>query len=589
MYKKIGIIIAVMTAGLMLAACQPAPPPDAGNEAEIVELQAQLDKAMASGKANEDEIASLQAELEAAEATAAEAAEATEEPASPGDFTLTVGWPFLPSGFDPAIHSGNATNEQRRNMGESLIYWAKVTDPDNPGAYVHDYSVVEGLLAESWTVSDDGLVWTFTLREGVLSHAKNKMTAADVKYTWDRHFGTEGYGSFLIGLHRLKSADSVVVIDDYTIEFTTIEPVALAALAGIYANTQSHILDSAEYLANSTSDDPFSTKWAATNYAGFGPYMLEEFTSGSQMVLVAHEDYWKGAPEIKRVIVREIPDGSTRAILAATGELDIAEWLDASTAVSLQDTESVSVWSGGNLWAGLIINNDTPPLDNVLVRQALSYATPYDAVRKVAYSGLAKPWRSLGVPDFLIGYTEENFPYDENLDTARDLLAEAGYEEGELELTLRYASQFAGHDDICGLIKTSWAQIGVTVTCSAIPEAQLDEIFGGVPLFIWEDSWLSPDPGYTVYVSWYTGGAWNPANYSNAQYDAEVLQCLQTMDLEERVEVCNRATKYPLAEAAWIFLAAPAQNIAHDSCLTGLTWYTSRDIRFDSLSVGPDC
>jgi len=505
------------------------------------------------------------------------------------DFALTVGVPFLPSGFDPAVHSGNATNEQRRNMGDTLIYWEKIPDPDNPGAYVHNYSKVVGRLAESWKISGDGRVWTYNLRKGVISHAGNELTSADVKYTWDRHFGTEGYGSFLTGLHRLKSASDVKVLDRYTVQFTTIDPVAEAAIVGIYANTQSHILDSEEYLKHAKDDDKFSTAWAAKNYAGFGPYKLFKLTAGNQMILNSHEKYWEGAPTIKKVIVKEIPDISTRAILAATGELHISEWLNSRTAKALKGRDNVKVWGGGNLWTGLILNNKTPPLDNVKVRQALSYATPYSAIQNVAYSGLAKPWRSLGVPDFLIGYDDKNFPYKENLDIANKLLEDAGFKKGDIELILYYGSQFSGHDDICGLLKTNWDKIGVSLICNAIPESRINEIFGGVKLFMWEDSWLSPDPGYTVYVSWYGNGAWNPANYSNKKYDEEVIQCLKTVDFSERSRICNNAMRYPIDEAAWVFLAAPFQNIAYSSCLSGLTWYTSRDIRYNDFSVVGDC
>jgi peptide/nickel transport system substrate-binding protein len=227
------------------------------------------------------------------------------------------------------------------------------------------------------------------------------------------------------------------------VSFTTIDPISEAALAGIYANTQSNILDSKEYLAHATDSDPWSMEWAKSNYVGYGPYKIKDFTPGSQLIYESFENYWEGAPKIKTIILREIQEPSTRAILLATGEINVAEWLDARTAASLKNQPNLSIWSGGNLWTGVILNNKVKPFDDVRVRQALAWATPYDDISKVAYSGLSVPWHSLGVSNFLIGYTEENWPYigAPNYEKAKTLLKDAGYGDG-IQLILDYATQF---------------------------------------------------------------------------------------------------------------------------------------------------
>ncbi len=282
----------------------------------------------------------------------------------------------------------------------------------------------EPMLAADYEASEDGLVWTFYLREGVKFHTGNTMTASAVKASIERTM-ERGRGISYIW----DPVESIDVVDTYTVQFTLREPVALdlvvSSLAGAY------IFDP-EY-----ADHEWFT---AGNAAGTGPYQFARNSGLEEAVIVKFDDYWGGwePNQFEAIIFQYIPEDSTRRMLLETGDGDYTnrlamEMLDAVEASPALEIVRGTTWENSQFY----LNNLKAPLDNALLRKALAYTVPYEEIIEGAFFGFAR--KSTGyVPYSLWGWSEQLRSYTYNPEVARVLLAEAGYPDGGLTLTLHY-------------------------------------------------------------------------------------------------------------------------------------------------------
>ena len=286
-----------------------------------------------------------------------------------------------------------------------------------PGAMTADS--IEPDLAESWERSEDGLVWTFRLRQGVqFHHGYGEMTAADVVYSLTRAGDPErsavssDYASF----------DSVEALDDYTVRITLREGVP--SLLGLVANYHGGNIVSAA--AAEELGEGFRT-----SPVGTGPFAFEDLAEGQYLQLVAHDDYFRGRPQIDGIFFRYIPATSARELAFRNGELHAFvgtredRWVnrmrDGGVAV-------VDVFEPGELRT-LHLNASMEPFDDIRVRQAVAHAINRDEL--VAFMGAAVARRNdAPVPAGYLGQAAdiEGLPYDP--DRARALLAEAGFPDG---------------------------------------------------------------------------------------------------------------------------------------------------------------
>ena len=252
--------------------------------------------------------------------------EESEEMPSDEDRRLIVGVAALPVTLDPEFAPGQESVEIITTVLDSL-YWFE--SEEGPGGVRGATELRKGdagmlpALVERTEVSDDNLTYTLHLRAGVMSAAGNEFTSEDLRWMIERNFGVAIVGAFVVGVAKIPSMDNVKVIDERTIEITITAPNPL-----FYRAMQLQTIspaDSTVAKANATEDDPWATEWMKRNQMGFGPYYVEEFTPGSQLVLKANKNYWRGEPFFSEIIYREIPDSSQRLALLKQGQIDIAE------------------------------------------------------------------------------------------------------------------------------------------------------------------------------------------------------------------------------------------------------------------------
>ncbi|MEP7133384.1 MAG: ABC transporter substrate-binding protein [Chloroflexota bacterium] len=310
------------------------------------------------------------------------------------------------------------------------------------------------LLATSWEKSADGLVWTFHLRPNVKFHDGEAMNAAAVVKSI--MLAKEKAGASFIWL----PLSTVEAVDDMTVKFTL-----------SYAQPLELILGS-EYAAYIVSPKALDAAAANENYwsagvdAGTGPYMLESYKADQEIVLTQNKEYWGGwqAGQYEKVLVQIVPEATTRQQMLESGDADIVTTIPADSYASFASNPDFTVSTEPALFNyTAFFNTMKAPLDDAKVRQALSYAIPYEDIIKIGASG--RGTQSHGTaPNGVFPYSTDVKQYTYDLEKAKALLKEAGHDGGGFKLTLTYASENSTEEAFAPLIKDSFAQVGVDVT-----------------------------------------------------------------------------------------------------------------------------
>jgi len=292
-----------------------------------------------------------------------------------------------------------------------------------------DITVFEPDLAERWEVSEDGLVWTFHLRQGVMCHPWGdnpayELTSEDVVYSLQK--SADPARSAYAGEYAGMTFEAV---DKYTVQIRLEKPLSEALMLPKVADYAGGFIVCKKAVED-LGDEAFKT-----HPVGTGPFMFEEYLPGQKVVLVKNEDYFRGAPKLDKVVVRYIPSVSAREAGLDTSELDIIEgppeqpWVEKMRAKA----ETVVDIFGPGETAVLHWNMSKEPLDNLKVRRALDYCISRDEVRAAIGEAISAPLCSPVPPVLAGGMTcEEVGPlrYDQDIDKAKALLAEAGYPDG---------------------------------------------------------------------------------------------------------------------------------------------------------------
>ena len=420
-------------------------------------------------------------------------------------------------------------------------------------------------LVESYENIDDS-TWQFTLKQGVLFHNGEEMKAQDVEAS------IEWAMTFAEVMPSHEKMLGIDVVDDYTFTLHTDGPYALL-ITNLASHGNAILPKSLIDQGHDFGEEPI----------GSGPYKLVEWNRGDSLVFEANEDYFNGAPAIKSMTWRIIPEGSGRTIALEAGEVDVVIEVESMDYERLKETEGITVAeydSTSITW--LYLNNEVPGLDNQNVRHAINSAINKESVVEVALNGLGTP--AIGqLPSNLAGYSEENADaYD--VDRAREFLAASGVDPSTLSfpiITSNDTRRRAGE-----VIQANLQEIGINVELesmdlatylSATSEGDYTAAIGG-----WTSNVLL-DCLIGVYHS--SGiNASNKTRISDPELDALIDEAGVTLDEEERnailEQACARANE--LCPAAPLFLETGLR--AYNSDLKGVEVSQSGTIYFDRVS-----
>ena len=496
--------------------------------------------------------------------------------------------------IDPRLNFEARGSELAANMYDQLITFH--FDENADGVLIADSTRPQGLLAESWEFNNDCTSVTFTLRQGVkFNHSGNEMTATDVKWSFRRaalHQDRVGgwFDHAVIALYDYgdeESIDDVItVIDDYTIRFDFLYPTPFPL--HVLSNAGVTVYDSRILSTKGTTDDPWARGFLQTTDTGTGPFYLESIEPGVQVTLRRNEDYFLGAAQAERVILRVIPDKSQQATLLAAGEIDFAEAVPV-TAIPELVAQGVKVTTvGGNNQAVMYMNPTRPPFDDVRVRQAISYAYPYDDILEGVYFGAAS--RGTGpIPSTTPTFDPDGSFYSYDLDKARELLAASAYPDGfSTQLYIDSTLDFA--PELAIVVQASLAQIGIDVEIVRLSSGDFQEnVFNEDPtktdamearinpmdfflFYFGSGSWVN-EPQYHMELFWERDAYAMRSNYENTVV-TEKLEAAKLLSPAEpaRTQLYHDVQALMLVDAPAVWLAEPHLIVASSTAIQGFMW-----------------
>ena len=448
--------------------------------------------------------------------------------ASADDGTLVIARAYDAVGLDPGFLTENAQIVD--NIFDRLVMRDE------------DLNLVPGLATE-WSQLDD-LTWQFKLREGVKFHNGEDFTAEDVKYSIDRVLDPEANAPTA---SYISSVDHVDIVDDYTVNVVTKTPDPLIPTRFNRYPTEIVPKDYVEEVG----EEEFSE-----NPIGTGPYKFVSWAKDEKIVLEANEDYWNGAPEIKTVEWKSIPEASSRVSALVTGEVDMAlgvqpEQLDT---IEQSDIADVSVVERGGNTVYIGLKTDQAPFDNKLVRQALNYAIDVDSIVEYVLGGAAVATNSLIGPKDT-GYAGELEGYEYNPEKAKELLAEAGYPDG-FETTLDSVNWYMHCDEVAQAVAGMLEEVGIKVTVNpvessvyrtSVPNGEQSPMY-----FLGWSSTNTLDADAAIYAVLHSGESYS--TYSNEEVDAMLDEARSCTDEEKRNELYAKIQDTVIEDAPRIFL-----------------------------------
>ncbi len=446
------------------------------------------------------------------------------------------------------------------------------------GKQYADDTKIEPMLAESWTAAADGKSYTFKLRKGVKFQNGDPLTAAAVKFSYDWLLNKGNSGKFLFETAGIDPAKAVEVIDDSTVKINLVKPtpvflqvISLYNFAIVNPKVMTGKPD--DYLAKNAEG------------TGTGAYKLVSWNPSTEANFVANKDYWGGAPKAEQVIVKFIKEDASRLMLLQSGDVDLAIEIPPKDVDTLKQNANLTIRSdpsGRILY--FLLNTKVKPLDNAKVRQALSYAVPYDDLISKVMNGQAKQLKS-PCPSFMPMYDGSSWNYKLDLDKAKQLLTEAGYPNG-FSFDFVLGSGFSDWEQDAVLIQASFDKIGVKMNIQKMARSEFLQVIKKLDTPSFMSKWTSfvNDPGYHLGFLLYSKGSSNYGNYANPDVDKALEAAKDETDTAKRTALYSQAQKQIIGDAPWILLYEYNRVIVHNKALQGYAFYVDELIRIRDLA-----
>lgn len=505
-------------------------------------------------------------------------------PAEGATFVMAV--PGLPTSFDnQANPQGDPQRWTHYELASNLVlYDAQVAGLADDGCTaLAGVDAIRGELAESWEWNDDRTELTFFLRQGVLSPDGNEMTSEDVKWSLDRGLAEGRVVRFLAyrASHFVgpDEGDPVIpgdspyeIVDDYTIKVNIADPTAIDA--ALFTYHQFQIWDTTALEPHITAEDPWAKEFIELNFPNFGPWMIESFDPGNEVVYVRNPNYWNndGIGNVDRFILRAIPEASTRFQLLQSGDVDYVNRLQFDQYLALQDDPNVTVKSCQSPnREPLVLNLNDERFADVRVRQAVSKAIDRETLVAGAYLNFAAIPSTTGLSAvYDIGSPELVYEYDP--DEARQLLADAGYPNG-FDVTLTYSTTRPGAhvEQASILVQNMLRDVGINTTFDVVASGsdfrqQFTE--GRYAAMMYLEPPAIADPYYSGNLYNQSQSNNNSHDYESSQYDTLIKQIEQTPPGPDREALLEELSDLIVTDIPMVYMVEPTYLHAFRSNIT---------------------
>ena len=443
--------------------------------------------------------------------------------------------------LDPQVNAGGtAANTVRQNIFEAL---ARIDGEGN----------LQPMLATDWSVDESNTVWTFHLREGVKFHDGETLTANDVKATFDRFKTTEPQSNFI----------------------------------HIIAYDGSYIM-SAKSLERSNDE-------IAKSPVGTGPYKFKESTANESVTLERFDDYWGELPDITELEFITVTEVATRVNMLRGGEADLITGITDEDLEYFENNSDYEIMYGSSNRVGhLAMNSRRPGLDNILVRQAIEYAIDKEAIVAGILGDRGNVAHSVIAP-LTFGYADtELYGYDP--ERAKELLKEAGYEEGELSLVIQSPDgRYYKDKECCMAIAQMLKEVGINASVEVNDWATfVDKVKAPAESNTVDMWWMGWESGTgeasqvlnVVFAEEnFPPTGWNTMFFENEEYDTLKNNVLKTMDESEQLEMYARMQELIMEDAVWVPITVYNECAVYDSRLSDIEITYTDVVRFTNVKV----
>ncbi|MCT4563855.1 MAG: glutathione ABC transporter substrate-binding protein [Maledivibacter sp.] len=482
--------------------------------------------------------------------------------------------------------AGSKSGEKKDELIVGLVAEPKILDPhpvnDVPSgnALVQIYESlitqdvdmnIEPQLAESWKQIDD-LTWEFKLKEGVKFHNGEELKAKDVKFSFQRAAESARIGH-IVGM---IDADNIEIVNDYTVRIPTKEP--FSALLPSLCHTGAMILNekAVTEAGEAYGDNPVGT----------GPFKFVEWKRGDSLTFERFDDYHGDKAGVKKLVMRIIPERTNRVIELETGGIDVCYDVGANDIKRLEENEDIDVYrkiSFSTSYLGLNCTKD--PYSDIKVRKAINYALDVDAIVDSVLKGIGTVAKGPMTPN-VPGAKTDLVQYGYDLEKAKQLLKEAGYENGfKTEL---WTNENKDRINMAEIIQAQLKEVGIEVEVKILEWGAMLEGLNNKDhqMFIlgWGNSTGDPDTGlYAPFHSSKHGKGGNRVCYTNKRVDELLDLGRKTFDTEKRNEIYDEVQQIVYDEAAWSLLYNKEVVMAVKKEVKGLKVWPNSKHRFDSV------
>ena len=477
------------------------------------------------------------------------------------DEVVVIAQTVAHSSLNPAEATGIADYTVMRTIYEGLV------------GFDANFELVPE-LATSWEVTGEATVFDFTLREGVTFHDGSAFDAEAAKAYFDWVLD-EDNAAPARGRSLLADIESVEVLGPYQLRLTL--------------STSNGAMLSNLALANARIASPASVidQGAAVtrNPVGTGPYRFAEWIDGQKVVVEAFDGYWGEPAAADAIEFLATTNASTRAAQLQSGEAHFIEAVPAPLVPQIEAAAGVSIETSGSTFARIFpLNTQVAPFDDVRVRQAMNHAIDKDVIVQVGYGGSATVMDA-PFPASVFGYASQGeYAYDP--ERARELLAEAGYEDGFSFSVLTFTGD--EYATVGQLMQSMFAEVGLDMQLNPTERGALvDAIFQPFESTELEASLVGSatrtgDADQALTVSYYSD-SWPPAAnnwsfYANERVDELIEAGRQTGDLEERRAIYAEAQEIIWNDAPWVFLVSPDNVAGVADDLSGVIYMPDRSV-----------
>ena len=471
----------------------------------------------------------------------------------------------VPGTLDPWAHyEGDSHRLLMFEWASTLVAYDATKAPNNGCDRLVTSADLMPRLATSWEYNEDRTQLRFTLRQGVKSPLGNTLTAEDVVWSLNRAKALSPVARFLMAnVGHFQEENTFEALDEYTFAVNLAEATSLDV--ALFTYPLFGVVDSTAAKANANGEE-WAESWLAENFVNFGPWQLESFEPSSQVVYTANPNYWDDdrRGNVDRLVIRSVPEASTRLQLLETGEVDYAERLSFDQYVRVAQTANTQlVQCVSPNRDTLMLNNAFEPFADPKVRQAISLAIDREALVRAVYQDLFQPSTTgLSAVYWQPGPQAKEFTYDP--ERARQLLEEAGATGLSFTITASPTRPGAWAQPLAVQIQQMLRDVGLDVDINMVPGAtEFSDAFfeGNYEAIVYLEPPALGDAFYSLNLYNTTVSFQNTFKYKNDRYDELTFQVLRTDPGPQRDALLAEVSDLIVDDVPQVYLAE--QNYLH--------------------------